>query len=312
MTLRSNVNPKLEIVLLLVLATMWAPAYALINIGVQTIPPLTLMSVRTVLAALVLLIYMHVTKQSLPRSCAIWSRALLQALVYTVIPFTLIAWGSQYVPSGNVAIVQAAPPIFVFLLTAVFTRHEETSLRRLLGVILGLIGICVVVFSSRAVSADVEVLAYAALILATVSYALAAILGSKAFGDTNPLIVAVCTMIMASAILVPASLTVDMPATLRPSWASSIAAVTLAVVSTAIPFLIYFRLLRTIGAIGTSVQSYLRVPMAIAIGAMLLGEKLPAESYAGMVLILVSVYLTNVKRRTAAILPDNAKTETAK
>jgi drug/metabolite transporter (DMT)-like permease len=133
-----------------------------------------------------------------------------------------------------------------------------------------------------------NVLAELAVIAATVCYAGAAIFGRK-FSSLSPLAPAAGSLICGAVVLVPLSLILDRPWTLSPSAESLGALVGLAVCSTALAFVIFFRLVRTLGSVGTTAQAYLRAPIGVAIGVVTLGEQLAWSSGVGLLLVLAGV-----------------------
>src|SRR3954468_17949364 len=131
--------------LLLLLATLWGASYTFIKLGVATIPPLTLIAARTLIAGLLLLLIMHWRGVMMPSDAANWRRFLFQACLNSVIPWTLIAWAERSLDAGLATILNSTSPIFAFFLTLAITRHEEASFQKLLGVLAGLAGICLIV-----------------------------------------------------------------------------------------------------------------------------------------------------------------------
>jgi drug/metabolite transporter (DMT)-like permease len=135
----------LEIALLTLLAALWGASYTFIKLGVATIPPLTLVAARTLIAGVLLLAVMRWRKLKLPGDAANWRRFLFQACLNSVIPFTLIAWAERFLDAGLATILNSTSPIFTFLLTFLVTRHEPVTARKLFGVLAGLAGICIIV-----------------------------------------------------------------------------------------------------------------------------------------------------------------------
>lgn len=131
----------LELLLLVALATLWGASYTFIKIGVETIPPVTLIAARTLIAGTVLLALIAWRGLTLPRDGAMWRRFLFQACLNSVVPFTLIAWSERTTDAGVAAILSSTTPIFAFLLTALITRHEPVTARKFLGVLAGIAGI---------------------------------------------------------------------------------------------------------------------------------------------------------------------------
>src|SRR5438270_6258169 len=101
-----------ELALLLVLATLWGASYTFIKLGVATIPPLTLIAARTLIAGMLLLIIMRWRGLSLPRDAASWRWFLFQACLNSVIPFTLIAWAERSLDAGLATILNSPAPVF--------------------------------------------------------------------------------------------------------------------------------------------------------------------------------------------------------
>lgn len=139
-----SLMPK-ELLLLLLLATLWGSSYTFIKIGVETIPPVTLIAVRTLIAGSILLAVMRWQGIGLPRDPTVWRQFMFQAVMNSAVPFTLVAWGEQSVDAGLTAILNSTTPIFTFLLTALITRHEPVTWRRLFGVVAGMVGICLII-----------------------------------------------------------------------------------------------------------------------------------------------------------------------
>ncbi len=279
-----------DYVLLVVLAACWGSAYTFIKVAVATIPPVTLIAARTVIAGALLYALMRLMGVALPRDARSWRHFLIQAFMNSVIPFTLIAWGEQTVDAGLAVILNTTTPIFTFLITLAVTRHEPTSARKLFGVVVGLAGVALIIGIGALTSFGLgrTLAAQLGIVFASVCYAGAVIFGRN-FAHMHPLLPATGSMLCGAAVLVPASLMVDRPWTLTPSTESLIALGCLAVISTALAFTIYFRLVRTLGSIGTTAQAYLRAPIGVAIGIVFLGEVLSPTAWIGFVCVLVGV-----------------------
>ena len=293
-------NTGLELVLLLALATLWGASYTFIKIGVATIPPVTLIAARTLIAGAVLVVVIRSRGLRLPDDAASWRRFLTQACLNSVVPFTLIAWAERSVDAGLATILNSTSPIFTFLLTATVTRHEAVTARKLIGVIAGIAGTAAIVGTQALDGLGREVWAQLAIVVATICYAGAAIFG-RGFKSLDPMMPAAGSMLCGAAILVPASLVIDRPWTLAPSAASLAALAGLSLVSTALAFVIYFRLVQTLGSVGTTAQAYLRVPIGVGIGALILGESLTPIAWAGLVCVLVGVAAMTIPARKPAL-----------
>jgi drug/metabolite transporter (DMT)-like permease len=295
----------LEFALLVLLATLWGGSYTFIKLGVATIPPITLIAARTLIAGLVLLAVMHWRGVALPRDAATWRRFLFQACLNSVIPWTMIAWGERSLDAGVATILNSTSPIFTFFLTLAITRHETLGLRKLFGVVAGLAGICLIVGVQALGGLAEQSIAEIVMVAAAICYAGAAIFG-RGFKGLDPMAPAAGSLLCGAAILVPVSLVVDRPWTLGPSISSVLALLGLAVFSTALAFVIYFRLIQTLGSVGTTAQAYLRVPIGVALGVLFLGESLSATVWAGLCCVVIGVAAMTIPGRKIANIPKAA------
>jgi drug/metabolite transporter (DMT)-like permease len=285
-----------ELALLLALATLWGASYSFIRIGVATIPPVTLIACRTLIAGLLLLAIMRWRGVRMPVDAATWRRFLLQTCLNSVIPWTMVAWGAQALDAGVATILNSTAPIFTFFLTLAITRHEAVTSRKLLGVLAGMAGICLIVGVQALSGFGAELTAQLAMVLAAVAYAGAAILG-RGFKDLDPMVPAAGSLLCGAAILIPVGLAVERPWMLQPSTGSVLALFALAVFSTALAFVIYFRLIRTLGSVGTTAQAYLRVPIGVAVGVLFLGEQLSPTAWIGLACVAIGVGAMTIPER---------------
>ena len=297
-----NRNPTLtfDLALLGILATLWGASYTFIKIGVETIPPVTLIAARTLIAGFILLLVMHLRGIALPKDRGLWLGFLVQACLNSVVPFTLIAWGEKTVDAGLATILNSTSPIFTFLLMALLVRHEAVTARKLFGVVAGITGICLIVGLEALGGFGDALLAQLAIVAATVCYAGAAIFGRR-FKTLDPSVPAAGSMLCGTAILIPASLAIDQPWQLAPSIESLLALIALSVLSTALAFTIYFRLLHTLGSVGTTSQAYLRVPIGVAIGVLFLGETLASTAWLGLACVVLGVAAMTIPARRVAV-----------
>jgi drug/metabolite transporter (DMT)-like permease len=289
-------SKAVDILLLIVLSTLWGASYTFIRVGVETIPPVTLIATRTLIAGLLLIVWMSVSGVAMPGSWVIWKRLFVQAFLNSVIPFTLIAWAEQYVEAGVATILNSTAPVFVFFVTWFLTKHEAVTTRKLVGVIAGLLGICLIIGFSALNGLGDQVLPQLAIVAATICYAGAAIYG-RSFQGLSPLVPAAGSLIAGAIVLIPISLIFDRPWALQPSFNSTAALLLLSVFSTAIAFVIYFRLVQTLGSVGTTSQAYLRVPIGVAIGAIFLGESLSPTIWMGLGCVVIGVATMTIPAR---------------
>jgi len=293
-------NPGMatELALLAALATLWGASYTFIRIGVATIPPITLIAGRTLIAGLLLVVIMRWQGVRLPTDAATWRRFLFQACLNSVIPWTMVAWSERALDAGLATILNSTSPIFTFFLTFAVTRHEALTSRKLLGVVSGMAGICLIVGVQALAGFGEQLISQMVAVLAAICYAGAAIFG-RGFKGLDPMAPAAGSLLCGAAILIPLSLGVERPWTLHPSMDSVLALLALAAFSTALAFVIYFRLIQTLGSVGTTAQAYLRVPIGVALGVLFLGERLSPTAWIGLACVVVGVAAMTIPARKA-------------
>jgi drug/metabolite transporter (DMT)-like permease len=240
----------------------------------------------------------------MPRDAATWGRFAFQACLNSVIPWTLIAWGEQSVDAGLATILNSAAPVFTFLFTAFVTHHEAITPRKLFGVIAGMTGICLIIGVKAFDHVGQELVAEIAIVAATICYACAAIF-SRGFKGLDPMAPAAGSLLCGTAVLIPLGLMFEHPWTLAPSASSVTALLGLAVFSTAAAFVIYFRLIQTLGSVGTTAQAYLRVPIGVGLGIAFLGERPSATAWIGLACVVIGVAAMTIPARKVTARVSN-------
>jgi len=286
---------KTEFILLLLLGILWGIPYALTKISLTTIPPLTLVAARVSLAAAALWLVVFVLGSPRPKRAAFVPRLFVQGCLSCLLPYTLIAIGQRSVDSALAGILNSTTPLFVFFINLLWTRHEAISLRKLLGVSIGLAGVVLLAGASALLGLGQSVLGQAAIILATMVSAISVIHGRR-FDDIAPEITAAGTLTSAAVVLLPLSLLMERPFQSAPSTAAIAALLANAFLATALGFVLYFRLIRTIGSVGTASVGYLKLAVAVLIGCVLMGEPLTWAMMAGLVAIVLGVVAINERK----------------
>jgi drug/metabolite transporter (DMT)-like permease len=282
--------------LVFLLALLWGSSYPQFKIAVETIPPLTLGALRAFFGGLLLLLLLGREIPALWRSDIPLRTYVVQALFNCVIAWVLVAWASQTIDSSLAAVLNSLSPIFTFVITWGITRHEPATARKFVGVLLGLAGVFVIIGIDALRGIGKHTAAEIACVLGSLSYAIAAVTGRR-FSRTSPLVPAAGATLVAAAIMIPLALAIDRPWTLAPSMRSLLAMAGLTVFSTVAAFIVYFRLLATVGSIGTTAQAYLRILVGVGFGVLLLGESLPASLIAGVVLVVAGVVAMTLPHR---------------
>jgi drug/metabolite transporter (DMT)-like permease len=274
--------------LLAALALCWGAAYPLLKVSVETLGPLTVAAARAVMATIMLA---AVLGRRLPEMWQPGMAArsyLAQGLLNCVIPWTLVAWASRTIDSSLATILNSLSPIFIFLFTWAVTRHEPATPRKFVGVVLGIAGVLVIVGVDAFSGMGGHTAAELACVAGSISYAIAAIRGRR-FDRVSPLVPATGSVAMGALVLTPIALAVEQPWNAAPSTASMLAVAALALFSTALAFVMYFRLLSLIGSISTGSQAYLRIVVGVGLGAFFLGERPGTHVLVGLALVVAAV-----------------------
>jgi drug/metabolite transporter (DMT)-like permease len=271
--------------LLVTLSVLWGGSFFFTKIALLELPPLTVALGRVAMAAAILIVLARMTGVALPDRMAAWRPYLVMGLLNNAVPFGLIFWGQTHIPSGLAAILNATTPLFTVLVAHWATADEKLTPARLAGVAAGLVGVVVMIGPDMVHEFGTNVLGQFAVLLAAVSYAFAGVFGRRFRGEP-PLRVAAGQLAGSTLLLAPVAILIERPWTLPPPDAATIAAlVALAALSTALAYLIYFRILARAGATNLSLVTFLIPVSAILLGTLLLGEQLAARRLAGMAAI---------------------------
>ncbi|MFZ5609333.1 MAG: DMT family transporter [Pseudomonadota bacterium] len=279
--------------LLISLSVLWGGSFLFNGIAVRALPPLTIVVLRVGIAALALILALRVLRQPLPMNRRHWRLFLVMGLLNNVLPFSLIVWGQSHIASGLAAILNATTPLFTVLVAHALTHDEKLSSPRLFGVVMGFIGVAVMI-GPRAMTGN-TIVGWAALAVmaAAFSYALAGVFGRRfARAGVPPLTAATGQLCAATLILAPLALYSDKPWTLAPPAGAVWLAITaLALLSTALAYSLYFRLLARVGATNLLLVTFLIPVSATLFGAFFLDERLAASVFVGAALIASGLFL---------------------
>lgn len=221
----------------------------------------------------------------MPTSANIWGAFFVMGMLNNLIPFSLIIWGQTQISSSLAAILIATTPVWTFLLANFLTLDERLTSNRLGGVLFGLIGVVILIGPDALNGLGINVLAQLAMVGAAISYACAGIYG-KRFKGTPPMVTAAGQLVCTTLMIIPLTLLVDKPWLLPvPDMSVLGALLGLALLSTALAYIIYFRLLSTVGATNSSLVTFLIPVSAILLGTLILGEQLEIRNFVGLALI---------------------------
>jgi drug/metabolite transporter (DMT)-like permease len=277
----------IEWTLLIILSVIWGGSFLFVGIAVSALPTFTIVLLRVIIAAVALHLVLRALRISVPRDAATWFAFFGMGLLNNVIPFSLIAWGMTHIASGLASILNATTPLFTVLLAHALTGDERLTRPRLAGVLIGFAGVVVLIGPEALRGLGRDVLAQIAILGAACSYGFAGIFGRrfKRMG-IPPLATATGQVTASSVLLLPLALSIDQPWTLAmPSVTVWAAIVGLALLSTALAYAMFFRILAGAGAVNLSLVTFLIPISAIVMGVVVLGETLHATDFLGMALI---------------------------
>jgi drug/metabolite transporter (DMT)-like permease len=278
-----------EWTLLLVLSVLWGGSFYFAKIAVQDIPPLTLALGRVGIAALALAVVARVMAVPFPRDRGTWWTFTVIAALNNVVPFTLIFWGQIYLSIGLASILNATSPLFGVLVAHVLTQDDRLNAGRVIGLIAGFLGVVVLIGPDLLSELGANVLAELALLASSVSYAFGAVYARRARA-LSPIVVATGQLSMSTVLLLPIVLLFDTPSVVLTAPAAAIwAMVGIALLSSALAYLIYFRILVRSGATNALLVTFLVPVSAIMLGLVLLDETIDLRQLAGMAAIFLGL-----------------------
>ena len=274
--------------LLLALACCWSSTYPLTKIGLGSIPPITFISARSLIAALFLIAILYARGMRLPAHTRAWKLFAQQQTINSTIPFLMITWAQQYVSASSTVVLASTTPIFAFLITWGITRHEPATLLKLAGAVLGLAGTAAIIGLDALGGLGGNIFAEIVILLATISFACATIFGLR-LTDYDPMVVAAGSLLFGGLLLLPVALIVDHPWTLRPTTEALVATVAMGIFSSAFGLMLFYICLSRLGTLTTNAQGYLRIPIGVGLSVVLLGETVPSNLALGLVLVMAGV-----------------------
>jgi len=279
---------------LLLLSFIWGASFYFIEVGLAYLSPAWLVSLRLTSAALFLFGYLSLRGIFLPRSARFWGAVLVMGLINNLLPFFLIAWGQLFVTGGMASIINANTAFFGVIISAIFLRSEPLRLHRVIGVFLGILGVATAIGFDAVHSASASIIGSLAILLATLSYALAGVWGKLKLASW-PAIEVACGMLICSAILsIPAGFIVSGAPSLtlfQPAYLPQLLmlAIGIGVLGTALAYPLYFQILTYAGASNLLLVTIIVPVFAVALDAAILGQWVGINQLAGFVLVVVGL-----------------------
>src|SRR3954470_18253596 len=291
------------IVILTLLALIWGASFMLIKIADRQLTPATLVLGRLGSATLLLAAIAAVRlglRRTLAEIRSAWLWLVVVGLVNTAIPFWFLSWGETRIDSGLASIIQGAVPIFNALLAFAFFREARVTGLRLVGLGIGFVGVALLVSDQP----HGKLLAALAVVAMALCYAIGTLLAGRHLRGTPPLVVALASTAVSTLAVLPIGVA-QAPSEV---WHGEtiMAILVLGFVGTAIAYLLFFALIQRAGANYATLVTYLVPPIALAYGAIFLGESFGWTAFAALALILVGVALAAGSVRLASLRADRA------
>jgi drug/metabolite transporter (DMT)-like permease len=289
------------------LGLIWGSSFLWIKIAVAEVGPFVLVSFRLLFGLIGLLAIMFFTKRSFARDRSTWLRFLVMAIINTAIPFVLISWGEKTIDSGLASILNGTVPLFTIVIAHFWLHDEKISFGRMLGLIIGFIGVIVLV--SRDIGPQGlqgDILGQLAVLLAAISYATGITFSRKHLRGQNPLIQAASTLLIADAAMWLITPIVEHPLALPQLPITWLALAWLGLLGTCIAYLLWFTLINAWGATRASLVTYVFPVIGLILGIVFLHEEPDWRLWVGSALVIVSVLAVNFNqlfRSAPAIAP---------
>ncbi len=297
--------------MLILLAFLWGGAFFFVKVSIAELPTMMIVFCRVGLAALVLVAFVLMTGRTIPKSPNIWLAFFIMGFLNNVVPFSLIVWGQKSITSGLASILNGTTPIFTMLVAGLLLADERLSLNKVMGVVLGLLGIVAISGVDALSGLSNSLWAQLAILGAALSYGFAAVHARRfrAMG-VDPVVGAMGQVCASSLLLLPIMIWDDWAGvSTLPSFWVILSVVLLAVLSTAWAYILYFRLLDEAGATNASLVTLLIPVFAILLGVLILGESMKLSHILGM--ILIGFGLLVVDGRALNYLRSKKPSETA-
>ncbi|MBU2326333.1 MAG: DMT family transporter [Alphaproteobacteria bacterium] len=292
MTQHRSMNPT-EWSLLLLLSVIWGGSFFFTGVAVKELPPFTIVAARVGLAALALLLGLRLAGISMPRAPKIWLAFFGMGLLNNMIPFSLIVWGQGTIASGLASILNATTPLFGVVVAHLLTRDEKMTGGRLAGTIVGFAGVALMIGPSALSGIGSHFMAELAILGAALSYSFAGVYGRrfKAMG-INPIVTATGQISASAMLMIPLALVIEQPWSLAaPGLPTMAALVAIALISTALAYILFFRILASAGATNLMLVTFLIPVSAILLGWLFLDEVLAPQHFIGMATIVAGLVL---------------------
>lgn len=281
----------LDLFLLLVLGAVWGSSYLFIKVGVAEVPPLTFVTARLVLGAVIMWGLLRVLGYPVSRDRALWAAYAVMGLISGALPYSLITWGEKYISSGLAAMLQSTTPVFTVILAHFFVHDERMTPARILGVITGFVGVGILMIPDLRRGLQANLLGQLAVVASSVCYAAATIFARNRLRGQPALVSTMGQLTTGAIFMLPLALLVERPFDLSPSLAAVGSWLGLTLLGTIVAYVIYYTLIERASATFVSTVTYIVPVNGLLLGALVLGEPLNLTLLLSLGFILAGVLL---------------------
>lgn len=274
---------------LALLGLIWGGSFLAIRLALNEVPFVTSVAHRVFWAALILWAYVWLRGLTVPRDRRVWGAFFVMGLLNNVIPFSLMAWGQLYIPTGLTSVFNAGTAIFGVIVAAMLLADERLTLRKAVGSLIGFAGVATAIGFDSLRDFDITSLAQLAVIGGTISYAFASVWARVKLGDLPPQVAAAGMLTGSSLVMVPAAFLIDGPPSFALSETAYGAIGYYVIFATAGAYLLYYRILTAAGSANTMIVTLLIPPVSIVLGAIVLNESLSPNVYTGLALLALGL-----------------------
>jgi drug/metabolite transporter (DMT)-like permease len=286
-----QVMGPIEWAMLIILSAIWGGSFYFFAVIIKELPVFTIVFFRVFLACLILWLVVFLTGQDKEKAKAIWYNFFFMGLFNNVIPFSLIVWGESKVAPGLAAVLNATTPFFTVIVAHLSTQNEKLTWNRLAGALVGLSGVAALVGFDAIKNLGADLIFQLAIVLASLSYGVSTIFGRR-LGGIPPLVTSASQLTASSIMLLPIMLVVDHPFALPwPSLHVGLSLVTLALLCTALAYVIFFNIVKRAGMTNVTLVTLLVPVSAMLLGSLLLDEQISARHFLGMAVIGIGLAL---------------------
>jgi drug/metabolite transporter (DMT)-like permease len=278
-----------------IISTVWGTTWLAIRIGLETVPPFLSAGIRCLGASAVLYALVRLRGLPVPMTAQAWKVYLSLGVLTIGIPFALIYWGQQYIPTGLSSILFGAFPFCVAVLSHLMLRDEPMTVSKLIAIVLGFAGVVIIYYTESTIATSLGFLGMTAVLVSVLLQALALVLIKKHGEPVSPLSMNFVGMAMGGIMVLLLSVAVEGGRTVTWTMPAVLSLAYLTLVGSVVTFVAYYWLLKKIDAVYVSLSSFINPIVAVVLGAVALGERLPATVFTGAALVMAGLLVANGK-----------------